>query len=135
MKKNRFLKLAGLALLTMVTLVIISIIEVAIYSFVVNPGQNATAYDEHANLSAPWISGIFGFIIFFLVVRYWCRKKYDNLLQLAIYFAATYIVLDVVILFAFGVDWSEYYPIVLLANGAKLLGGLTGYYFYKHEKV
>ena len=131
MKKYRLLKLLGLALATMVTLVAISVIEVTIYSYFIKPGQQQAFYDEHANLSAPWISGIFGFIVFFSVVRHWCRKKYDDLLQLAVLFVLTYIVLDIIILFAFQVNWNEIYPIFLIANGAKLMGALTAYFFYK----
>ena len=130
MKKYRWLKLAGLAILTMVILVIISVIEVAIYSYFINPGQDKSVYDDHAMASAPWISAIFGFIIFFLVVRYWTRKNYDSL-KLCLLFALTYIIIDIIIITASGVSWSEYFLVFLLANGAKLLGGLTAWYFYK----
>ena len=44
MKKNIVLKLIGLAVLTMITLVIISILEVTIYSYVINPGQEVSVY-------------------------------------------------------------------------------------------
>lgn len=131
MKKYRFLKLLGLALLTMVVLVLLSFIEVAVYSYLINPGQSAAAYDEHANASAPWISGIFGFIVFFLVVRYWAIRKYEGLLSLTRLFVLAYITLDLLILIGFGVSWDEYYLIVLLASGAKILGALTAYYLYK----
>jgi hypothetical protein len=131
MKKYRFLKLVGIAMLTIVTLVLISFIEVAVYSYVINPGQEMSIYDEHANVSAPWISGIFGFIVFFLVVRYWAKKKYESLLKLSVLFVLAYITLDLIILIAFGVNWAEFHPIVLMANGAKLTGSLTAYYFYR----
>ncbi len=131
MKKYRFPKLLGLAFLTMAILVIISFIEVAVYSYLINPGQSATFYDEHANVSAPWISGIFGFVVFFLVVRYWALKNYEGLLNLALLFVLAYLILDMAILLGFGVNWADYYLIVLLANGAKILGALAGYYFYK----
>jgi hypothetical protein len=55
----------------MITLVIISFIEVAVYSYLVNPEQEQSVYETHANSSAPFLSGIFGFIVFFLVARYW----------------------------------------------------------------
>ena len=89
MKKNIVLKLIGLAVLTMITLVIISILEVALYSYVINPGQEFSVYEEHAQFSAPYISGIFGFIIFFLIARYWKKKAYQNSSKLAILFPLT----------------------------------------------
>ena len=65
MKKYVILKLIGLAILTMITLVVISFLEVAVYSYLINPRQDQSIYEAHANLSAPYISGIFGFIVFF----------------------------------------------------------------------
>ncbi len=86
MKKNVILKLIGLVILTMVTLVIISFLEVAVYSYLINSGQEAAVYETHANSSAPYISGIFGFIVFFLVARHWKKKKYNNVSKLTILF-------------------------------------------------
>src|SRR5688572_6381433 len=107
MKKYRILKLIGLAILTMIILVGISFLEVAIYSYVINPGQDASVYDAHAMDSAPYISAIFGFIIFFLVARYWKKKGYQNVLQLVILFPLIYVLLDIVVLSLAGLeDWS-----------------------------
>ena len=39
MKKYMILKLIGLAVLTMITLVMISFLEVAVYSYLINPGH------------------------------------------------------------------------------------------------
>jgi uncharacterized membrane protein (UPF0136 family) len=91
MKKYIILKLIGLAILTMVTLVVISFIEVAVYSYLINPEQTESVYEAHAELSAPYVSGIFGFVVFFLVARYWRKKGYDNSLKLAILFPVIYI--------------------------------------------
>lgn len=60
MKKYVILKLIGLAILTMITLVIISFLEVAVYSYLIDPGQEQSVYEAHANSSAPYISGISG---------------------------------------------------------------------------
>lgn len=127
MKKYLVPKLAGLALLTMITLVIISIIEVAVYAYLVNPGQEDSFYDAHAMISAPYISGIFGFIVFFLVARYWKKKRYENGPKLVFLFPLTYLLLDLVIIVSFGVDWSEFFLTFLIANGAKFLGSFSGY--------
>lgn len=130
-KKFRIPKLIGLSIMTMAILVILSIIEVAIYSYLVNPGQDITVYDSHAMESAPWISALFGFLVFFMVVRFWARRKFDDLLRLTMLFAVTYITIDLIIIIASGVNWGDFYLIFLLANGAKLAGGLTAYRLYK----
>ena len=128
MKKYIVLKLIGLAILTMIALVIISILEVALYSYVVNPGQEVNFYEAHAEFSAPFISGIFGFIVFFLVTRYWKKRKYENLLKLVFLFPLTFVLLDIVVLLLAGtVQWSSYILIFILANGAKFLGSYLGY--------
>ena len=127
MKKYLVLKLIGLAILTMISLVLISIIEVAIYSYLINPGESQELYEAHAQLSAPFVSGIFGFIVFFLVVRFWKKRGYPNTARLALLFPATYVMLDLIILLIAGVQWSDFILTFLLANGAKFLGSFLGY--------
>ena len=128
MKKNTVLKLIGLSVLAMITLVIISIMEVAIYSYVINPGQEVSVYEAHAVISAPYVSGGFGFIVFFLVARYWKRKDYQNLFTLVILFPIIYIMLDILVLLLIGgFEWSEFILIFTLANGSKFLGSYLGY--------
>ncbi len=127
MKKYRILKLIGLAILTMIILVVISFLEVAVYSYLINPGQDQSVYEAHANSSAPYISGIFGFIVFFLVVRYWKKKEYPNVFKLAIFFPLIYVLLDIIIITAAGVKWSDFILIFAIANVAKFLGSYLGY--------
>lgn len=127
MKKYIILKLFGLALLTMVTLVIISFIEVAVYSYLINPGQEDSVYEAHANSSAPYISGIFGFIVFYLIARYWKKKEYPNVFKLAVLFPLIYILLDIIIITAAGVKWADFILIFAIANTAKFLGSYLGY--------
>ncbi len=128
MKKYTVLKLIGLAILTMITLIIISILEVALYSYVINPGQEFSVYEAHAESSAPFISGIFGFIVFFLIARYWKKKEYPDLFKLIILFPFIYVLLDIVVLLLAGkTEWSGFILIFILANGAKFLGSYLGY--------
>lgn len=127
MKKNILIKLIGLAILTMIVLVILSFLEVAVYSYLINPGQKQSVYEAHANTSAPYISGIFGFIIFFLVARYWKKKEYPNVFKLALLFPFIYVLLDIIIISAFGVKWSDFILIFALANTAKFLGSYLGF--------
>lgn len=127
MNKYVILKLTGLAILTMITLVIISFLEVAIYSYIINPGQDQSVYEAHANITAPYISGIFGFIIFFLVTRHWKKKEYPNVMRLAILYPLIYVLVDIVVITAAGVKWADFILIFALANTAKFLGSYLGY--------
>ncbi|MCA4899573.1 MAG: hypothetical protein ACK514_17660 [Bacteroidota bacterium] len=127
MKKYLILKLVGLVLLTMITLVIISFAEVAVYSYLINPNQEQSVYEAHANTSAPYISGIFGFIVFFLVARYWKKKGYPDVFKLIVLFPLIYLVLDVIIITAAGVNWTDFFLIFAIANSSKFLGSFLGY--------
>lgn len=127
MKKYIIFKLIGLAILTMITLVIISFIEVAVYSYLINPGQENSVYEAHAELTAPYISGIFGFIVFFLVARHWKKKEYPNVFILIILYPLIYVLLDIAIITAAGVKWSDFILIFAVANTAKFLGSYLGY--------
>ncbi len=127
MKQYMILKLVGLVILTMAILIALSFLEVAIYSYLINPGQDQSVYEAHANVTAPHVSGIFGFIIFFLVVRYWKKKEYPDVARLAVLFPVTYLIVDIIILTAAGVKWSDFILIFALANAAKFLGSYLGY--------
>ena len=131
MKKYRFLKLIGIALLCMISLVLVSFFEVFIFSLF-NPGHEQAFYEAHAQVSAPWVSGIFGCILLFLIVRYWSKRSYADLFQLALLLPITYVLVDVVVLLAVGgIDWSSFYLTFILANGGKFLGSLGAYWWYR----
>ena len=127
MKKYTALKLIGLAVLAMITLIILSILEVTLYSYVVNPGQDISVYDAHAQVTAPYVSGICGFIIFFLVARFWKKRGNENAFKLTLLFPATYVLLDILVLLIAGVEWSGFILTFILANGAKFYGSYLGY--------
>jgi len=136
MKKFVVLKLIGLAILTMITLIIISILEVAVYSYLVNPGHDFSVYESHADSSAPYISGIFGFIVFFLVARHWKKKDYPNLSRLIILFPLIYVLLDLAVIILAGVaQRSSFILIFMLANSAKFLGSYLGYKLTKSRQT
>ena len=128
MKKYKLLKLFGMTILTMVTLIIVSFIEVVFYSYVINPNQSISVYEQHAKFSAPIVSGLGGFAIFFLIARYWKKKKYSNLFKLVLLFPLIYIIFDLIILLIIGsAEWQSFIFIFILANGAKFLGSYSGY--------
>lgn len=128
MKKYKLLKLFGMTILTMMTLIIFTFIEVAFYSYVINPNQPISVYEQHAKFSAPIVAGLGGFAIFFLVARYWKKKNYSNLLTLVLLFPLIYTTFDLIILLIEGsAQWQSFIFIFILASGAKFLGSCLGY--------
>ncbi|MCD6063320.1 MAG: hypothetical protein K0R82_1231 [Flavipsychrobacter sp.] len=132
MRQKRFwLKLTGMALLLHVALIICSILEVAIYSYLIVPGQDNAHYQRHAETSGPWISGLVGSLFVFLLVRRYIRSNSDRRLTYAIALPVVYMIMDIAMLLPFQINWREHLPVFLMANGAKLAASLLSYYMYK----
>ena len=130
-KPINWLKLTGLAFLLHIILIIISILEVFIYSLVINPGKDEAFYQQHAEISAPWVSGIFGSLFIFLIVRRFIKKNNGQHLTYAIAFPLVYILMDILLLLSFGVNWNEHLPVFLIANGVKVVFSFLSYFIYK----
>ncbi|MGZ8538827.1 MAG: hypothetical protein ACXWV9_11215 [Flavisolibacter sp.] len=132
MKQNKFwLKLIGVAFLLHIVLIVLSILEVAIYSWLIVPGKNEAFYKTHADITGPWISGIFGSIFIFLLVRRFIKQNYDRGLTYTIALPFIYIILDILMLLPFQINWEEHLPVFLMANGAKIISSLMAYYIYR----
>lgn len=132
MNKTKFwLKLAGLALLLHIILIALSIFEVAIYSYLVAPGGNEAFYQVHAQVSGPWVSGICGSVLVFLFVRSFTRKHREHQFTYALALPLIYIVMDVLMLLPFHINWTEHLPIFLAANGAKTAASFLSYLIYR----
>ena len=131
MRQNRFwLKLIGVAFLLHIVLILLSILEVAIYSYLI-PGKNEAFYKSHAEISGPWISGIFGSLFIFLLVRRFIKQNNGRFLTYTIALPFIYIIMDILMLLPFQINWNEHLPVFLAANGAKIISSLMAYYIYK----
>ena len=132
MKKNKFwLKLIGVAILLHIALIALSILEVAIYSYLIAPNKDEAFYQAHAQISGPWVSGSCGSLIIFLLVRHFIKKNNERRLTYTIAFPLTYIALDILMLLPFNINWAEHLPIFLMANGAKIAASFLSYFIYK----
>lgn len=129
-----WLKLTGLAFLLHVVLIIISVLEVAFYSYLINPGQSMDVYHEHAMMLGPYVSSIFGSLLIFLWVRRTAAKDPQNLMHVAIALPLLYIALEVIILVVSGINWTDHYGVFLWANGVKLLAGYLGAVVYGRKR-
>jgi hypothetical protein len=64
----------GTALLAQVSMIVISILCVAVYSYAIHTGETQEFYSAFAMRSGPWISLIAGGPVFFLIAR-WIRRR------------------------------------------------------------
>ena len=130
-QKHFWLKLIGMALLVHIMLIAISIFEVFIYSYLINPGQSQELYNTHAQITGPWISGIFGSVFMFLLVKRYIKKFGANLFLYSIALPVVYIVTDVMILILAGANVFDHPVQLISANGVKVIAALAAYYIYK----
>lgn len=124
-RKLPWLKIVGWALLIHIILIAISFLEVFIYSLF-KPGQEESFYQEHAQLTAPYVSLIFGFFLFFFVLRMFARKRFDQRIAIALGLPIVYTITDFIIVQWAGVNWSEHLLIFMVSAFFKLLGALLG---------
>ena len=99
---------------------------VAIYSYVINPGQPMATYQAHAQASGPWVSIFAGAPIFYAASRWIARSLPTALALFAIFF-----VIDGALMVGMVEDWTGV-PFVLVGLsyltklGACALGGRHG---------
>jgi hypothetical protein len=75
----------GGAVLAEIAQVAAAFLWVAIYSYLINPGQPMAVYRQHAQDSGPWVSAIAGFLIFYLVSR-WIARSVPTAMALFVVF-------------------------------------------------
>jgi hypothetical protein len=73
--KNRWLLIIPAAIAVLILNVGIHILYMVVYSYLINPGQDAAHYQAHASVSAPYSSIVVGMPLMFLVCR-WIGKKF-----------------------------------------------------------
>ena len=81
---------------------------VAIYSYLINPGQPIATYEAHAQASGPWVSILAGAPIFYAASRWIARSQPTALALFAIF-----LVIDGALLVGMIEDWTRV-PLVLI---------------------
>ena len=131
MKQNRFwLKLIGTAILLHVVLILISIAEVAIYSYFIAPGKDRAFYNTHATIAGPWISAIFGSLLMFFFVKRFVQRFSQQRLTYAIWLPAIYIAIDLIFFFVSGYEVSDFAYQFVLATIPKIVAAFLAYFIY-----
>ena len=124
-KKMPWLRLLGWAALAHIILLALSFLEVFIYSFLINPGQDQSFYEAHARISAPYVAILLGIPLFYLIARNLARK-YGLEIRIGIWLAVFYVILDFLMLIPNPIDWSAHWWIFLLSFLTKLGAALWG---------
>ena len=121
-----WLKIIGWAILIHVILIAISILEVSIYSMIIYPNQEQLIYEQHAQLSAPFITIIFGIILFFFISRMLTKERYIKRKLIGISLPLAYIILDILILIISETDWNKLYLVLIISFLTKIIASYIG---------
>ena len=124
--KLPWLKLLGWAILIHIILIVLSILEVVAYSTIINPGHEQSFYEQHAQTTAPYISIIFGIILFFFISRLLVKKRYYNRQVIALALPITYIIIDIIIMLLSNSDWGQQYLAFIVSFVTKILASYIG---------
>lgn len=103
MEKNRWWLAIPFALGVMIVNILISILYVAVYSLLIDPGHDQAYYEAHAQVAAPYSSIIAGIPLMFLAGR-WIGGKFPtgNRVKAALLMWLVYFVIDLAAVVASG---------------------------------
>ena len=114
------------ALLAHITLIIISIVCVAVYSYAIHPGETQAFYESFARASGPWVSLIAGGPVFYLFARWIRRRAPSAALRTAMAMAGFYLGIDVSVLLLWPGDDVAVLPFVIGGFLLKVAGAWFG---------
>ena len=114
------------ALIAEIAQIAAAFVWVAIYSYLINPGQPFATYEAHAQASGPWVSILAGAPIFYAASR-WIAKSLPTALALFVIFA----LIDGALMVGMTESWTGALLVVaglsyLTKLGACALGGRHG---------
>ncbi|HUP90559.1 MAG TPA: hypothetical protein VM100_14465 [Longimicrobiales bacterium] len=109
-----------------ITLIALSIICVAVYSYAIHTGETQEFYAEFAKVSGPWVSLIAGGPVFFLIARWIRRRAQSAAFNTAMAMAGLYLATEVAVLLLWPDDVSSAVPFVIGGFILKLAGAWLG---------
>jgi len=113
-------------LLAEITLITLSIICVAVYSYAIHTGETPEFYGEFAKASGPWVSLIAGGPVFFLIARWIRRRAPSAALGTAMAQAGFYLAIEITVLLLWPGNVAATLPFVIGGFVLKLVGAWLG---------
>jgi hypothetical protein len=113
-------------LLAEITLIALSIIVVAVYSYAIHTGETQEFYEAFARVSGPWVSLIAGAPVFFLIARWIRRRARSATLGTAMAMVAFYFAIEIAVLLLWPGDSSGAIPFMVGGFVLKLAGAWLG---------
>ena len=131
MQQSKFWpKLIGTAFLLHVVLILLSIIEVVIYSYIISPGKDQVFYNAHASITGPWVSAIFGSLLMFFLVKRFIKRFSSQQLTYAIWLPVIYLAIDLILFFVSEYKFNDFAYQFVLATIPKIVAVALAYFTY-----
>jgi len=96
-RTNLLFRIIWWAFLIHVILIAMTIVEVFLYSTFINSGQDNALYEQHAQVSGPYIGIIAGFMVVYAVGVRLAKRNPSEFRLVALGVPAAYIVMDFII--------------------------------------
>jgi len=113
-------------LLAEITLIALSFICVAVYSYAIHTGETPEFYGAFAKVSGPWVSLIAGGPVFFLIARWIRRRAQSSAFETAMAMAGLYLSIEIAFLLLWPGDSSATVPFVIGGFVLKVAGAWLG---------
>jgi hypothetical protein len=102
---RRLAGIIGAALFILFVNVVLSVLYIALYSYLINPGHDERVYQEYAQVAAPYCSIVAGIPLFYFVCRWLGGKLESNFaVKAALLIWVVYTLIDVSVLTAAGLN-------------------------------
>jgi hypothetical protein len=105
----------GGALIAMVVLVAAAFAWVAIYAYLLHPGESEAFYEQYAIRASPWVSVAVGFPVFYLVCRWIGSRSPSRAWPTAMALFGIYLLIDLPLVFLGG-DNPAVTPLYMAVN-------------------
>ena len=113
-------------LLAEFTLIALSIICVAVYSYAIHTGETPEFYGAFAKVSGPWVSLIAGGPVFFLIARWIRGRAQSTAFATAMAMAGLYLSIEITVLLLWPGDSTATIPFVIGGFVLKVAGAWLG---------
>jgi len=129
-----WLKIFLWAIIIHIILIVLSVLEVFIYSLF-NPNLENSFYTEHAELTGPYISIFFGFFIFYFVARSLSKNLVRNKIVIAFSLPIIYTIMDFLMVHYSGVNWDDHMVVFAISFFVKVLASFLGVFSKKGNEM
>ena len=133
--KKIVLKLIGWSIAIHIILILSTVLEVFIYSTFINPGQDVSHYESHAQDSGPYIGIILGFIVIAIIAIRMLNRNQGHRALIAYGLPIAYIIVDLIILILSGIFFGDHPTVFAISYLTKMAAGQIALWQTRTNKI